>query len=308
MIRYALRRLAALPVYLVLVTIAVFLMVHALPGDPVQVMLGVQSGEIDAERVAAVRAEMGLDRPLPLQYARYMLGLLHGDMGVSIRTGRTVQDIVTSQWPFTFQLALASLALSVGLGIPGGILAALGRDSSLGTIVSILTMLGMSVPSFWLGIVLLMVFSYSLGWVPVLAANNLVGLVLPAAALSMNAGAAIARMTRSGLVDALGNDYIRVARAKGLSAMRIYSKHALKNALIPVVTLIAFYGGYLITGALIVEIVFGRPGLGRTLVSAILERDLPIAQGIILLAAAIVLILNVMADVLYSVIDPRLRS
>lgn len=308
MIRYALRRLAALPVYLVLVTIAVFLMVHALPGDPVQVMLGVQSGEIDAERVAAVRAEMGLDRPLPLQYARYMLGLLHGDMGVSIRTGRTVQDIVTSQWPFTFQLALASLALSVGLGIPGGILAALGRHSSLGTIVSILTMLGMSVPSFWLGIVLLMVFSYSLGWVPVLAANNLVGLVLPAAALSMNAGAAIARMTRSGLVDALGNDYIRVARAKGLSAMRIYSKHALKNALIPVVTLIAFYGGYLITGALIVEIVFGRPGLGRTLVSAILERDLPIAQGIILLAAAIVLILNVMADVLYSVIDPRLRS
>lgn len=308
MLRYALSRLAILPLYLLFVSMVVFLMVHALPGDPAQVMLGIQSGEIAPAQVDALRQELGLNDPLPQQYGRYLSRLIQGDFGNSIRSGRSVRDTIVSQLPFTLGLAFSSLTLGVVLGIPLGVLAALSRRSSFSFAVSILTLLGMSIPNFWLGILLLIVFSYSLGWVPVLGAGGLLGLILPTVALSMNAAAAIARITRSSLVDAMGNDYMRVAQAKGLSNARLFSKHALRNALIPVITLIAFYGGYLITGALIVEMVFGRPGLGRTIVTAILERDLPVIQGVILLTASLVLIINVIADMTYSLVDPRLRS
>jgi peptide/nickel transport system permease protein/oligopeptide transport system permease protein len=298
------RTLAAVPVLLG-VTLAVFSMLFLVPGDPVKMMLA--EFVTNPDQVARMRAQLHLDEPLPQQYARFVWNAVRGDLGTSMRSRRPVTREILENLPSTAQLALASMAVAVGLGVGLGLLAAVFRNSWLDVGSMLVALVGVSMPSFWLGLLLILLFSLFLGWLPATGGGTLRHLVLPALTLGMIAAAIVARLTRSSMLEVLGQDYIRTARAKGLGRWTVVLRHGLKNALIPVVTIFGLQFGNLLAGAVIVETVFGRPGLGRLIVGGVLAKDFPLVQGTILFVAAAYVVINLLVDVAYAVFDPRIR-
>jgi peptide/nickel transport system permease protein len=302
---YVGRRILAVVPVLFGVTLAVFSMLFLVPGDPVKIMLA--EFVTTPDQIAQMRAQLHLDEPVLKQYGRFVTNALRGDLGVSIRSRRPVAAEITENIGSTGQLALASMLVAIGLGVPLGLLAALGRNSWLDVAAMVVALLGVAMPSFWLGFLLIFVFSLHLGWLPATGGGDLLHRVKPAVALGMIAAAIIARLTRSSMLEVLGQDYVRTARAKGLGSGSVTVRHALRNALIPVVTVFGLQFGNLLAGAVIVETVFSRPGLGRLIVGGILAKDFPLVQGTVLFVAAAYVLINVVVDVAYAYVDPRIR-
>jgi len=302
---YVGRRILAVVPVLFGVTLAVFSMLFLVPGDPVKIMLA--EFVTTPDQIAQMRAQLHLDEPVIQQYGRFVGNALRGDLGVSIRSRRPVAAEITENIGSTGQLALASMLVAIGLGVPLGLLAALGRNSWLDVAAMVVALLGVAMPSFWLGFLLIFVFSLHLGWLPATGGGDLLHLVMPAVALGMIAAAIIARLTRSSMLEVLGQDYVRTARAKGLGGWSVIVRHALRNALIPVVTVFGLQFGNLLAGAVIVETVFSRPGLGRVIVGGILAKDFPLVQGTVLFVATAYVLINVVVDVTYAYVDPRIR-
>jgi ABC-type dipeptide/oligopeptide/nickel transport system permease component len=302
---YVGRRILAIVPVLFGVTLAVFSMLFLVPGDPVKIMLA--EFVTTPEQIAQMRAQLHLDEPVLKQYGRFVGNALRGDLGISIRSRRPVAAEITENIGSTGQLALASMLVAIGLGVPLGLLAALGRNSWLDVAAMVVALLGVAMPSFWLGLLLIFVFSLHLGWLPATGGGDLLHLVMPSVALGMIAAAIIARLTRSSMLEVLGQDYVRTARAKGLGGWSVIVRHALRNALIPVVTVFGLQFGNLLAGAVIVETVFSRPGLGRLIVGGILAKDFPLVQGTVLFVAATYVLINVVVDVAYAYVDPRIR-
>ena len=305
MLTYVGRRILAVVPVLFGVTLAVFSMLFLVPGDPVKIMLA--EFVTTPDQIAQMRAQLHLDEPVIEQYGRFVANALRGDLGVSIRSRRPVAAEIAENIGSTGLLALASMVVAIGLGVPLGLLAALGRNSWLDVAAMVVALLGVAMPSFWLGFLLIFVFSLHLGWLPATGGGDLPHLVMPAVALGMIAAAIIARLTRSSMLEVLGQDYVRTARAKGLGGASVIVRHALRNALIPVVTVFGLQFGNLLAGAVIVETVFSRPGLGRLIVGGILAKDFPLVQGTVLFVAAAYVLINVVVDVAYAYVDPRIR-
>ena len=305
MLTWVLRRILAVVPVLFGVTLAVFSMLFLVPGDPVKMMLA--EFVTNPEQVARMRAQLHLDEPVLVQYGRFVGNALRGDLGTSIRTRRPVITEIGENVGSTAQLALASMLVAVAIGIPLGLLAALLRNSWLDVGSMVVALLGVSMPSFWLGLLLIFVFSLHLGWFPATGGGDLAHLVLPSITLGAIAAAIIARLTRSSMLEVLGQDYVRTARAKGLAWWGVVVRHALKNALIPVITIFGLQFGNLLAGAVIVETVFSRPGLGRLIVGGILAKDFPLVQGSVLFVATAYVLINVLVDIAYAFADPRIR-
>ena len=286
------------------VTLATFLMLHLTPGDPVTIMLGEFASASD---VARLRVELGLDRPIVVQYFKFLGRAVRGDLGSSIRSRRPVQEEIAERLPPTMVLALAAQVLAVCAGITAGVTAAAARRPSVDSAIVAVTLVGLSMPTFWSGLLLILLFSLTLGWLPITASGGLRALILPAVTLAAPAAAVLARVTRASVLEVLRQDYVRTARAKGVSERLVVYRHALRNALIPVLTVAALQFAGLVAGAVIVESVFSRPGLGRLAVTAILSRDFPLAQGIVLVVASMYVFVNVGVDLVYGVVDPRIR-
>lgn len=284
----------------------VFLIIHLIPGDPIDLMLGETAAQVDRQ---TLRHQLGLDQPLWRQYTTFLQRLVRGDLGQSLHNDRPVYTLIAERLPATASLALAALCVSVGLAIPLGVLAALRPRSWLDTGSMIVALLGVSMPNFWLGPLLILVFSLQFGWLPVAGRGDgsLPYLILPAVTLGTGMMAVLTRMTRATMMETLREDYIRTAVAKGLTMWAVVVKHALRNALIPLVTLIGLQVGALLAGAVITETIFAWPGLGDLTVRAIQQRDYPVVQGCVLVIALTYVIMNMMTDLLYAVVDPRIR-
>ena len=310
---YVVQRVLSLVPVLVGVTLLVFLVMQLAPGDPAQIMLGAHANEED---VANLRSDLGLDQPWYIQYGRWVGGAVRGDWGRSIQLKREVLPYIAGRFQNSGYLMLLALAISCLAGVPAGIISAI-RQYSLGDRVSmVMVLMGFSTPVFWLGIILQIVFGLLLGILPVSGIQSpgqtgtvdlLRHLILPALTLATAPTAIIARMTRSSMLEVIRQDYIRTARAKGLTERLTISRHAMRNALIPVVTVIGLQAGYLLGGDLLVEIVFSYPGIGLAMVTGILARDFPLVQGAILMVAASYVLVNLITDVAYAYIDPRIR-
>ena len=299
----AVRRLALLlPTVLGVVTL-VFAFLHLLPGDPVEIMLGEWAAPAD---VAALRRELGLDRPLVTQYVRFLAHAARGDLGHSIAFRVPVARVIAARYPATLELAAAAFALAVAFAVPFGVLAAVRRGAALDRVARLASLSGVCLPSFWLGPLLMLAFSIRLGWLPVAGRGGLPHLVLPAITLALGMVGILVRLTRASLLAALGEDYVRTARAKGAPRWRAVGVHALRNALVPVVTVLGLQAGALLAGAIITETVFAWPGLGRLVVQAIQARDYPLVQGCVLAIGVSYVAVNTAADVLARAIDPRL--
>jgi peptide/nickel transport system permease protein len=304
MIPFVLRRLAgAVPVLVGIVTL-VFLVLHLLPGDPVSMMLGFA---VTAESATRLRQELGLDDPLWLQYARYWRRLLVGDLGRSMSMDVPVAQALLAQFPATLQLTVAGLGAAVVGGVLLGVLSAVRHGTWWDTAIMTAVLAGVSVPSFWLGLLLILVFAVHLDWVPITGQGGWERLVLPAAAVGLRAAGLIARLTRSSVLEALREDYVVTARAKGVTERAVTFRHALRNALIPVVTVVGLQFGQLMSGTVIVESVFAREGLGRLIVHGIMQRDIMLVQGAALLLATTYVIVNLAVDMAYAYVDPRIR-
>ncbi|WP_269586423.1 ABC transporter permease [Roseibium sp. Sym1] len=303
MVNYILRRLLMLVPMLLGVSIAVFLVLHLIPGDPARMAAGPDASASDIEQI---RVNYGLDKPLPVQYAIYLGKLLQGDLGTSFRTLAPVSEGIARTFPATLELTIAGMAIAVLLGVPLGIYSSLHPRGPADRIVTSIAVLGISTPGFFLGLVLMFVFSLQLGLLPPTGRGSLAHLVLPAVTLGLPYVATFARLTRSTMLDVLSEDFIRTARAKGLSWRKVTYRHALRNAAIPIVTVLGLDFGRLLGGAVIVESVFAWPGMGRYMVEAILARDIYVVQGTILAFAAAVVIVNLIVDLIYGVLDPRI--
>jgi peptide/nickel transport system permease protein len=302
--RYVLKRVVlALPVLLG-VSVVVFVAIRLIPGDPAQLMAGQAATQ---EVVQQIRQSLGLDQPVPVQYLYFLRNVVRGDLGRSLFNGAPVVEELAQRFPRTVRLALASIAVASLIGIPAGILAATRRSTWVDTTVMLVALAGVSVPVFWLGLNLILLFSVRLQWFPSFGYETWRHLVLPSLTLGAASAAIVARMTRSAMLEVLGQDYVRTARAKGLAERVVVNRHALRNALIPVVTVLGLQLGTLLSGAVLTETVFAWPGIGRLLVEAVLARDYPIIQGATLLIAATFVVLNVAVDVLYGLLDPRIR-
>lgn len=282
------------------------LLVHLVPGDPVTAMMA-ESADATPELMAAMRARLGLDLPVWQQVGLYLLHALQGDFGVTIRGGEPVLGLLLARLPNTFLLAASGLAVALLIGMPLGFVAALNRGRATDRAVMLIAVLGVSVPSFWLGLILLQVFSLHLAWLPV-AGSGWLNLILPALTLGLTYSALVARMTRSTLVDILAEDYIRTARARGLRVRQVLLVHALRPALISIVTVVGLVFAYLMGGQVVIENVFSWNGIGRLAVQAMLQRDYPMIQGFIIVFAVSVVIVSMALDILYGVLDPRTRA
>ncbi len=298
---------------LLLVSILVFCLQQLMPGDPAMVLAG---EERDPNVIAQIRAELWLDRPLPIQYLHWIGGVLQGDLGFSWRIRQPVLQLVATKLPVTLQLGAMAFAIAVGIGVPAGILSAVKRNTKWDYLANGIGLAGLSTPNFWLGIMLILLVSVKLGWLPPSGyvplsedwRQSLATTIMPAFVLGNAIAAVLMRHTRSAMLTAMDQDYVRTARAKGLGEWRVVLKHALRNALVPVVTLGALELGTLLSGAVLTEQVFSIPGFGKLIVDAVFNRDYPVVQGVVLVTATIYVLLNLLADVLYVVINPRLRD
>ena len=305
MLTWILHRVLAVVPVLFGVTLAVFSMLFLVPGDPVKMMLA--EFVTNPDQVAQMRAQLHLDEPILKQYGRVVANAVRGDLGTSIRSRRLVTTEIGENVASTAQLAVAAMLVAVAVGVPLGLLAALSRNSWLDVASMGTALLGVSMPSFWLGLLLIFVFSLHLGWFPATGGGDLLHLVLPSITLGTIAAAIIARLTRSSMLEVLGQDYVRTARAKGLGGFAVVVRHALKNALIPIITIFGLQFGNLLAGAVIVETVFSRPGLGRLIVGGILSKDFPLVQGTVLFVATAYVLINLLVDIAYAYADPRIR-
>ncbi len=297
------RLLLTIPVVWIVVTL-VFTLIHLVPGDPIAQMLGEGAAVAEVERV---RHELGLDRPIFDQYVTYMSGLFRGDLGVSFRNQEPVLTSIAQRYPATIQLALAAIFFSLLIAVPFGIVAARRRGSVTDRSIGLFTLVGVSLPNFALGPLLILFFSIALGWLPVSGRESWAHLILPAITMGGGMAAIMTRMVRSSMLEEIHQDYVRTARAKGLSERRVMFGHALRNGLIPIVTVMGLQLGTLLAGAIITETIFAWPGLGRLTVQAINARDYPLVQGCILAIAMTYILVNLATDVFYSVVDPRIR-
>ena len=307
-----LTRLAlTLPVVWLVVSL-VFLLIHLVPGDPIQQMLGEGASPTD---ISALRHQYGLDLPLGAQYLHYWGGVLRGDLGSSIRLHDTVGNLIAARYPYTLALTLTALFFALALALPAGILAAVRRGRWIDQVLSVVSLFGLSVPGLALGPVLILVFSISLGWLPVSGANSGGGnsiewryLVLPSVAMGASLAAILTRMVRTAMLEELGQEYIRTARAKGLSETAVVCRHALPNALVPIITVVGLQFGALLAGAIVTETIFSWPGIGRLTVSAISNRDYALVQGCLLSIGLTYVLVNLLTDVVYRWVNPRMRG
>ena len=304
MVGYILRRLFYMTPILFGVSVVIFLILHLVPGDPARLVAGLDATQED---VKIIRSSLGLDRPLPVQYLSWLGNVFQGDLGRSARTHRPVTHELRLTFPATVELTLSATAIAVLLGVAAGTIAAVRRNSVFDYTSMVVALLGVCTPSFWLGLMLMLVFAVKLDLLPTTGRGGLENLVLPAVTLGAGAAAIIARVTRSSMLEVLGMDYIRTAHAKGLSARAVVLRHAVKNALIPVITVIGLQVGLLLSGAILTETIFSWPGIGNWLIHGVQSRDYPVVQGGILLIATIVISVNLIVDLLYGVINPRIR-
>ncbi|MFI7608049.1 ABC transporter permease [Micromonospora sp. NPDC049366] len=312
MLRYLLTRAWQSALTLLLSTVVVFLGVRALPGDPALALAG---EDRSPEALAAIRHHYGLDQPLPLQFAQYLERMAQGDFGESIRTGIPVSSMLTTALPVTVELAVLAILIAAVLGVGAGVLAAVRRGHPAEWLANGLALVGLSVPHFWLGLLAILYLSVAAGlfpasgFVPILddPVDNLHHIVLPAVILGTGLAAIIMRQTRSAMLDSLSSDYVRTAKAKGLRPRAVVTRHALRNSLIVVVTIVGLQLGGLISGAVVTEQIFGLPGFGKMTIDAVFQRDYPVIQAVVLLTATAYIVINFLVDLLYSVIDPRIR-
>ncbi|HEX7101952.1 MAG TPA: nickel ABC transporter permease [Nitrolancea sp.] len=304
MVAYTLRRIIMLVPILFGVSVLVFMMLHLTPGDPARLIAGPTA---TPEQVDEIRTMLGLKEPLYEQYYHYMNRLVHGDLGQSVITHDSVTSELAPRFIATAELSGAAMVLAVIVGMTFGIISATRQYSIVDNVLSVLALFGLSTPAYWLGLMLILLFSLHFGWFPAAGRGGLSHFVLPTITLSLFAMATVARMTRGSLLDVLNQDYVQAARAKGLSESFVLIRHALKNALIPVMTVVGLQVGQLLSGAVLTETVFSWPGIGRFLVDSIEARDFPIVQGGVLLTAVVFVVVNLIVDLLYGIVDPRIR-
>lgn len=304
MLTYILQRLLGALFVIFGVVSIVFLLIHMIPGDPVEIMLGESASTTDRE---ALRVALGLNQPLWVQFQQYLAGLLQFDMGNSIHFRRPVSDLLLERLPATGLLAAMTLLITLVLALPLGIIAAVRRDTVWDSGAMTFSMLGVSIPNFWLGPILILVFSLWLGWFPVSGRNGFGSVILPALTLSTGLIAVLSRMVRSSMLEVLGEDYMRTAKAKGLPPQRVILHHGLRNALLPVITLLGLQLGALLAGAVITETVFSWPGVGLLTIESIQSRDYPVVQACVLLISVTYVLVNLLTDLAYAWVDPRIR-
>jgi len=305
MIRYlAVRILTTLPVIWLVVSL-VFLLIHLVPGDPIQQMLG---EGVPAADLQAARHAYGLDLPLGQQYVNYWTGVLHGDLGLSIRYGQGVSKLIAQRYPYTMQLTVAALFVAIGLSIPAGVGSARKRNRWQDRWISVVSLFGLSFPNFALGPILILFFAIKLGWLPVSGSGTFANLVLPAITMGSALAAILTRMVRTSMLEELSQDYVRTARAKGLEESTVVYRHALRNALVPVITVLGLQFGALLAGAIVTETIFSWPGIGRLTIQAISNRDYYLVQGCILAIGLTYVAANFLTDLLYSAVNPRIRQ
>lgn len=305
MTRYIMNRLLQTVPVVLGVSVLVFSMLHLVPGDPIMVMFA-ETGA-SGRQIEEVRERLGLNDPLPVQFFRYISRAVQGDLGESLWGERKVSEMIAEAFPSTLELTLAGMGVAILLGLIFGILAALNHNSWLDNGTMVVALTWVSMPGFWVGLLLIFAFCVRFRLFPIGGGGSLKQLVLPAVALGIRAAALIARMTRSALLEVMGEDYIRTARAKGLGERMVVTRHALKNALIPVITVVGLQFGSLLGGTFIIESVFARPGIGRIAVLALQARDFPVAQGVVLFVSLVYVFVNLVVDVLYAYIDPRIH-
>ncbi|NEQ46699.1 MAG: ABC transporter permease [Leptolyngbya sp. SIOISBB] len=304
MTRYILKRILSGIFTIWVTTVAVTLLIHLVPGDPVQIMFA-QSQSTTPEQIEQIRSQLGLDRPIYEQYFMYMGRILQGDFGTTIRGNQPVLELLLVRLPNTLMLALSALAITMVVGVTAGFFAAYKRGTWFDTALMTGAIVGISIPSFWLGLMLMYVFSIRLGWLPV-AGTDFKNLILPAVTLGLANAASVSRLTRSSMLDVLSQDYMRTARAKGLAETLVLSRHALRNGLINVVNMLGLQFTYMMGGAIVVENVFAWNGIGRLAIQSIFQRDYPTIQGFILIFATVVVVVSIILDLLYAWIDPRI--
>ncbi|MEW8022574.1 MAG: nickel ABC transporter permease [Candidatus Thiodiazotropha sp.] len=302
---FLISRLLSALVVIIGVVCLVFMLIHLVPGDPVDVMLGESAIPADRE---ALRSSLGLDRPITVQLTDFLKGVSVLDLGDSLHTRQPVSELLASHIPATLELALAALIVTLLTAIPLGILAAVNRGGMGDWGAMGFSMLGLSIPNFWLGPLLILCFSLWLGWTPVSGREGISSLILPAVTLGTGFAAILARMVRSSLLEVLGEDYVRTARAKGLDETRVIWRHAMRNAWLPVITLLGLQLGALLGGAVVTEVVFDWPGIGSLMIESIQKRDYPVVQGCVLFISLAYVLVNTLTDILYGLIDPRIRS
>lgn len=304
MVTYTIRRLLLFIPVLLGVTLLVFAIAEVTPGDPVMIMLGTRA---TPERVAALRSELRLDDPFVERYVRFVFNALQGDLGRSIRGQTPVIEEIMSRLPNTIELTVAAIILVAAIGIPAGVYSGFYQGNAVDKVTRVISLLGLSIPSFWLAIILIIIFGVNLKWISVTGGSGLKNLILPAFTLAVGPAAVLTRLTRSSVLEVLNEDFVRTARAKGAREGTIRIRHVLRNALIPVVTYLGMLFADLLNGAVFIESVFARPGLGRFAINAISARDFPQVQGLILFVAASYVGINLLVDLLYGMIDPRIR-
>jgi peptide/nickel transport system permease protein len=311
-LEFLIRRAFISAVTLLLISLIVFTGVRMIPGDPARVMAGTDA---DAAGLEEIRQKYGLDAPLPVQYVRWLRLAAIGDLGESIRTRTSVAWMVTSKLPITLELACLSLLVALAIAIPAGVLAAVHRNSAWDVLASGVSLCGVSVPNFWLGIMLILLVSVRFGWLPASGfvpiaesvPGNLARMIMPALVLGTGLAAVLMRQTRNAMIEVLSADYVRTARAKGLAQKAVVLRHALRNGLIPVVTILGLQMGALMGGAVVTEQIFVLPGFGRLIVEAVFTRDYPVVQGVVLITASSYVLINLLVDLSYTVLNPRIR-
>jgi peptide/nickel transport system permease protein/oligopeptide transport system permease protein len=303
-LHYVARRLVAAVPTLLGVSIVVFMMVRLLPGDPARMVAGLLASEADVENI---RHQLGLDQPGPVQYAEFLGRLMHFDLGTSVRTGQPVLYEVLARLPWTVELAATSIAVAAALGVAGGLVAALYHNQRLDVIISALMLFGISMPVYWFGLMLIVVFAIKLQWLPAAGSQDPGAWILPTVTLAAFSVALIARMTRSTMLEVMRANYVRTARAKGQVERAVLYSHVVRNAMLPIVTVIGLQFGTLLGGAVLTETVFGWPGMGQLLVDALFARDYPVVQGVVLTFSVLFILVNLGVDVLYGMIDPRIQ-
>lgn len=305
MLKYIIKRLLWLIPVILCATLIVFLLMSVAQGDPARTLLG---AEVSQEAVDALREEMGLNDPLLVQYGRYILGVCRGDLGTSYKSQAPCSEEILARFPNTVKLAVAALLLTIIIALPLGVIAAIKQNTFFDGFCMVVSMLGMSMPIFWLGLLLMLLFALRLGWFPVSGADGFKALVLPSVSLAFQSMASVARTTRSSMLEVVRQDYIRTARAKGLPERTVIVKHAVRNGLVPTVTVIGIQLGHLLGGSVLVETVFAWPGIGRLMIQSIQSRDIPMVEGCIILFALIYALVNLLVDLIYAAVDPRMRT
>lgn len=303
--KFIAKRLVSMIPVLLGVTLIIYLIMSMAPGDPAKVILGEQA---TPEQIAELREEMGLNDPVLVQYGRYISGLVRGDMGESYNSGLPCQVEIFARFPNTLRLATVAVTISVILALPLGVLAAVKQNTLFDGISMVIALIGISMPVFWLGLLLILAFSLNLGWFPSSGSEGLRSMVLPAITLGFSHMASIARITRSSMLEVIRQDYIRTARAKGVSEKNVITKHALKNALIPTITVVGLQIGAMLGGSVMTESVFAWPGIGRLMVQSINKRDIPMVLGCVIMFSVSFSIINLIVDILYGFVDPRIKS